>query len=60
MSDLKCERWSLRESNSALQVLQVHLEAMFWERFSSASGSGSSMDSRARWLQVSELEGVKE
>lgn len=25
MSDLKCERWSCSDSNSALQVLQVHL-----------------------------------
>ena len=39
MSDLKWERWSWRESNSALQVLQVHLgrATPFLELFSSLS-----------------------
>ena len=39
MSDLKWERWSWRESNSALQVLQVHLgnATSFLELFSSVS-----------------------
>ena len=43
MSDLKCERWSWRDSNSDLQVLQVSLVATtaFWAPSATESGSGS-------------------
>lgn len=64
MSDLKCERWSWRDSNSALQVLQVNLgatTATFWEAFSSFIGS--SRVSAAEILVLSrdsEIEAIEE
>ena len=53
MSDLKCERWSWRDSNSALQILQVNLGVAmttFWDASSISLGS-----SRVSALELLEL-----
>lgn len=67
MSDLKCERWSWRDSNSALQVLQVNLgttKATFWEAFSSFIGSSRVSAAAAAEILVlsrdSEIEAIEE